>query len=132
MSADLADLDNLPERFAQAWNRHDVEALFESFAPDADFIDTDGMLWHGRESIAAQHDRLLRGKLAGSMLRFRTVKVRKVSRASAIVFGIWSMTGHAGDSPSSLPVRTGLWVFVLSRSGGAWSIVASQATEIPR
>lgn len=132
MSADLAALDSLPERFAQAWNRRDVDALFESFAPDADFIDTDGMLWHGRESIAAQHERLLRGKLAGSILRFRTVKVRKLSRAGAVVYGIWSMTGHESDALTSLPVRTGLWVFVLARSAGNWSIVASQATDIPR
>lgn len=132
MSIDRLELESLPERFEQAWNRHDVDALFEAFAPDADFIDTDGMLWHGRESIAARHEALFRDALSGSILRFRTVKVRKLSRTSAVVYGIWSMTGHAGDSPSTLPVRTGLWVFVLARTGGTWSIVASQATEILR
>lgn len=124
-------LDSLTERFAQAWNAHDVAALGAVFDEDADFVDPSGNIWHGGAAIAAEHRRLFRGPLAQSSLRCQVAKARMLSRTSGIMYGIWSMTGHTDERARYLPVRTGLWLFVVRRASGGWRIVCAQITDMP-
>jgi uncharacterized protein (TIGR02246 family) len=124
-------LDAVTERFAQAWNERDVAALGEVFAEDADYVDPSGNLWHGRASITAEHRRLFRGPLAHSALRVRVAKVRMVSRSSALIYSLWSMTGHNGEPRHTLPLRTGFGLFAVVRANGVWSIIGAHITDSP-
>jgi hypothetical protein len=46
---------NVVAAFAVTWNRHDLDAFGKLFAPDTDFVNVNGQLWTGRQSIQAQH-----------------------------------------------------------------------------
>src|SRR5262245_50777831 len=42
-------------RFAEAWNRHDMDAFGTLFARNADFVNVSGQLWKGRKEIQRRH-----------------------------------------------------------------------------
>jgi Domain of unknown function (DUF4440) len=52
---DAKDVRSVVAEFATTWNRHDLDAFGNLFAPDADFVNVAGSLWIGRQSIQAQH-----------------------------------------------------------------------------
>lgn len=131
MNSIRTTLDSLAERFTQAWNARDIAALRGVFAEDADFVDPSGNIWHGGAAIAGEHRRLFRGALAHSSLRCQIAKVRMLSRTTATIHGIWSMTGHTGERERFLPLRTGLWLFVVRREDAVWRIVCAQITDVP-
>jgi len=85
----------------------------------------------GRAAIAAEHRRLFHGALAQSNLRVQIAKVRMLSRTTALIHGIWSMTGHAVQQARYLPVRTGLSLFVARRANGVWVIVCAHVADVP-
>lgn len=131
MESPRAELESLAAAFARAWNERDVSALSTAFAQDADFIDSDGTMWHGRANIAAEQRRLF-GKLPlQTKLRVQVAKVRDLAPAAGVIHVIWSMTGHPEESAQHLPVRTGLWLFVVTRAVTGWEIVCSQITDVP-
>lgn len=41
--------------FADAWNRHDMEAFEALFAPDSEFVNVTGQWWKGHEEIRRNH-----------------------------------------------------------------------------
>src|SRR5271170_5188561 len=52
---DAEDARNVVAGFATTWNRHDLDAFGQLFAPDAEFVNVAGVLWKGRQSIQANH-----------------------------------------------------------------------------
>ena len=42
-------------RFAEAWNRHDMDAFGALFTRDADFVNVTGQLWKGRQEGGMQN-----------------------------------------------------------------------------
>ncbi len=50
------DVAKVAFAFAEAWNRHDMQALFGGlYTEDADFVNVLGMWWKGRERIEREH-----------------------------------------------------------------------------
>lgn len=131
MSSTRTALDSLTRNFAEAWNARDIAALRDVFAEDADLVDPSGNIWHGRTAIAAEHRRLFRGAMAHSSLRFQVAKLRMLTRTTALIHGIWSMTGHVREGAEYLPVRTGLWLFVAMRATAGWRVVCAQINDVP-
>src|SRR5690348_11931528 len=54
-SSDTDAVTKAVNAFAEAWNRHDMQAFGALFAPDADFVNVTGQLWRGRMEIQRRH-----------------------------------------------------------------------------
>jgi ketosteroid isomerase-like protein len=138
------------QSYADAWNRHDMDALGQLFAADADFVNAAGYRWTGREAIQKNHaymhgtiaadDRsgvtaLLErhGAFRESTFAFTNLDVKSPTPNVAIAYATWRLTGHAasGTAGTTEP-RTGIMTFVLSRNGDLWKISAGQNTETAR
>ena len=131
--------------FADAWNRHDMDALGRLFAPDADFVNVAAAWWKGRTTIvrnhAFAHGTISRSDTAGlgsparvygifqhSTMTFTAIAVRFARPDLAVAHVSWRLTG---DTRTPAP-RTGLLTFVLVPVDGQWQIEAAQNTEIHR
>jgi ketosteroid isomerase-like protein len=142
---DTKDVKDVVSGFATTWNRHDLNAFGQLFAPDADFINVAGALWTGRQSIQAQHayshgvipanspgfgeeDRRYYGIFKNSTLKFAQIDVRMLDKGVAIAHVNWELLG---DERSQNP-RRGVFLFVLTRQNVGWQIAAAQNTEIKR
>lgn len=142
---DVAPIRHTVAMFADAWNRHDMKAFGQLFAPDADFVNVQGVWWKGRAEIELHHayshgtiskseaatlNPQLRhyGMFRHSTMAFQSITVRLIRPDLAIAHVSWRLTG---DSRTTV-ARTGMLTFVLAPTNGRWLIVAAQNTEIHR
>jgi ketosteroid isomerase-like protein len=133
--------------YADAWNKHDMNALGQLFAPDADFVNVAGQRWKGREVLQKNHAymhgtiaadersdvtglRERHGAFSESTFTFTNIDVRLLTTNVAIAHATWRLTGHtASGTTATTQPRTGIMVFVLVRNGDPWKIATSQNTE---
>ena len=130
-------------RFAETWNRHDMDAFGALFTADADFVNVTGQLWKGRKEIqrrhAYTHGAIPRdavpeaapasyGIFKSSTYQFDRIDVRMARPNLAIAHGAWTMRG---DARTAEP-RHGMMTFTIIRDGDNWLYEAVQNTEINR
>lgn len=141
---DTDDVRKVCERFATAWNHHDMEEFGKLFAPDADFVNVIGILMKGRQEIQMHHawshgaipkttqvpgtKAANYGIFKDSTMKFEAADVRFLRKDVALAHVKWRLLG---DSRNSTP-RQGVFLFVLAHGKNGWQIASAQNTEINR
>ncbi len=118
------------DRFEDSWNRHDMRAFAGLFAEDADFVNVFGTWWTGRDAIERAHAGAHATIFKDSRLSIERNETRFVGPDAAVVRSLWRMTGQVDPKGAAVPPRAGILINVLRRAGDAWTIVASQNTDI--
>jgi len=118
------------EAFADCWNKHDMNAFAELFAPEAEFVNVVGLWWKGREEIRAAHQFSHQTLFKGSRLSLAEVTTRFPTPEIAIARCRWQLVGHVTPEGVPLPERTGVLLNVLHRREGKWLIIDSQNTDL--
>jgi len=143
-SSDEEAVRKVVNGFAEAWNRHDMNAFGALFSPDADFVAVRGTHWKGRESIQLNHafthgaipadsvgvtlPKEAYGIFKTSNLTFKQVDVRFLREDVAVAH---VQTELLGDAHTKAPRHT-LLVMILTKENGRWLIAVAQNTEINR
>ncbi len=128
--AAIAEVTQVINAFAKCWNRHDMDAFAELFAPDAEFVNVVGLWWKGREEIRKAHQFAHETMFKHSRLSISDTSVRFPVPSIAIARSRWVFEGHVSPDGSALPARSGILVNVLAGATGAWLIIDSQNTDI--
>jgi uncharacterized protein (TIGR02246 family) len=117
--------------FVDAWNAHDISALGDLFADDADFVDVFGNWFKGRaafEQVLAERHRSV---FAKSRFTRKDVAVRWASPALAIVHAVIELAGATGPDGQPLPPALGVMSYVMNQQGPQrWRILAFQNTAV--
>jgi uncharacterized protein (TIGR02246 family) len=116
--------------FADAWNRHDMEAFSALFAEDADFVNVRGARWIGRRAIREAHAASHATVFKESRLAMAETTVRFPGADVAVARTVWKLIGHTSRDGQPAAERTGILTNVLARRDGRWEIVVSQNTDI--
>ncbi|HYQ82371.1 MAG TPA: SgcJ/EcaC family oxidoreductase [Anaeromyxobacteraceae bacterium] len=124
------DPERVPQRFAEAWNRHDMEAFASLFAEHADFVNVIGLHWRGREEIRRAHAEIHATRMKSSHLAILSTSVRALRPDVALVHATWELVGDTGLEGRPLPPRRGVLSFLATKDGGRWAIEAAQNTDI--
>jgi len=130
MSTPTAEVERVVAAFAEAWNRHDMEAFAELFAADAEFVNVVGMWWKGRAEIKAAHEFTHSTMFKSSRLTILETTVRFPAPLLAIARSRWLLENHVSPDGEPLPARNGVLVNVLALRDGRWSIIDAQNTDI--
>lgn len=130
MSNAIAEVTQVVHAFAECWNRHDMNAFAELFAPDAEFVNVVGLWWKGRDEIRKAHEFTHATMFKNSRLTITDLSIRFPEAGIAIARSRWVLEGHVSPEGTPLPPRSGILLNVLARSSGAWSIIDSQNTDI--
>ena len=130
MSDPIAEVTQVVQAFAECWNRHDMNAFAQLFAPDAEFVNVVGLWWKGRAEIKRAHEFTHVTMFKNSRLTIADVSVRFPVEGIAIARCRWVLEGHVSPEGAALPARNGILLNVLSRSPAGWSIIDSQNTDI--
>ena len=123
--ADVVDL------FIDAWNAHDMSALGDLFADDADFIDVFGNWFKGRaafEQVLAERHRSV---FQESRFTRKDVAVRRMSPGLAIVHAVIELAGATSLNGQPLAPALGVMSYLIERQGpDRWRILAFQNTAV--
>lgn len=130
MSNETASVSAVVSAFSETWNRHDMVAFGELFAPDAQFVNVVGMWWKGRQEIQGAHEFTHSTMFKDSKLTISATEVRFPSPQIAIARSNWHLEGHVSPEGGSLPPRDGILVNVLAQSSDGWKIIDTQNTDI--
>jgi len=129
-----ASLRKLVDEQTEAWNRHDAAAWSKSFAPDAEFINIMGTIFDGRDEIQKRHAFLFTSVFKDSRTEVKVRKMRLVDPNVAVVDTDHVVTGYTGLPPGVQATEQGVlrtrMRYVMKQSGGTWSIVAGQNTDV--
>ena len=115
--------------FVRAWNVHDMDALADLFAKDADFVNVLGMRMRGREEIRQIHIRVHRTVFKDSTLNENSTSVKFLNPDVAVAHMSWTLTGHLTPEMKPGPQRDGILSFVAKSDGNNWMIHAAQNTD---
>ncbi len=126
---DRAALDAIATAFTDSWNRHDMKAFADLFAPDADFVNVVGMWWKTRDEIGAAHAHGHATFFRDSRLVGETQSVKFLGPDVATVHVVWELSGQREPDGSTGQPRRGILLFVLRRQGGRWLIHTAQNTD---
>lgn len=130
MSAEVAEVNLVVTAFAEAWNRHDMNAFAELFAEDAEFVNVVGIWWKGRPQIKGAHEFTHQTMFKNSRLSIQEIATRFPAPCIAISRCRWILEGHVSPEGQDLPPRTGILVNTLQKISGSWRIIDSQNTDV--
>jgi len=130
MTTDASEVTRIVDVFAEAWNRHDMEAFAQLFAADAEFVNVVGLWWQGRTQIKEAHELTHATIFKNSHLTIIETSVRFPSPRFSIARSRWQLEGHVSPDGQPLPSRTGILVNVLTFDGDNWIIIDSQNTDV--
>jgi uncharacterized protein (TIGR02246 family) len=129
-SRDEATVVAIPQGFADAWNRHDMDAMAALFAVDADFVNVIGQRWIGRQEIKRAHAAAHAAIFRKSHLVVRHTSVRFLTPDVAVIRFQCKLTGEVDGAGHEQPPRYTLPTFIATRSAEGWLIAVAQNTNI--
>jgi uncharacterized protein (TIGR02246 family) len=116
-SGDEKALQEQNEAFVAAFNRGDIKAVAEAYAPDADFLSAQGQRVKGRDELEKYFANGF-AKSKGLKLKHSDSSVHFLKPDVAVADGTWEITGR----PEGNPAR-GHYTAILMKRDGQWLIV---------
>jgi uncharacterized protein (TIGR02246 family) len=127
---DEAAIRSAAQGWQDAWNRHDMTALHDLFADDADLVTVSGLRWTGRDRIEREHARLHDFQFKGSVWTNLGVDVRALAPGVALAHIRWAMRGDRDADGAPRAPREALFTWVLVQRSGEWRIGAAHNTNV--
>lgn len=125
-TADEQAVQDLPQAFSAAFNKHDGHLLAQIMAEDVDFVTVGAMWLHGRPDFEKYHTHLLTGRFHGIKMEVLRVAVRFLRPDIALVHWGWTASGDKNPDGTARKRRYGMMTTVAEKRNGSWLVVASQ------
>jgi uncharacterized protein (TIGR02246 family) len=113
----------ISERFAAAWNAHDMQAFAALFHPDASFVNRFGTYWRGVDAIVAGHRPIHETIYKDSTLTNDKPDIDLISDDAAILH-FWSRLSAGAAHPAGPHKVDTMILAVVTRRDGTWRIQA--------
>jgi ketosteroid isomerase-like protein len=105
-----------------AWNRGDLDAFMQTYAPVDDLrFASGGNVTYGWKSTLARYQQRYPDRAAMGTLAFSELTVTQLSPDAALLFGRWQLT-RAHDQPH------GLFTLLIRRTPAGWKIFADHTS----
>jgi uncharacterized protein (TIGR02246 family) len=124
--------EDVPRRFAEAWNARDADALAALFEPDAEFVNVTGLWWHDREAIRRAHAYGLARLFPDSLLEVELLRCKELADGVAVVHARMRLSGQSPVAGVAQPgVRRTVFSFAVRRGAdGAWRCASAHNTDV--
>lgn len=126
--------EDIPVRFAEAWNERDANKLAALFDEDAEFVNVVGIWWHNRKDIYKAHEYGLRVIFKDSHLARGKTTVKYLSDSIAVVHSRFRLKNQTPLDDSEPGQRQTIFSFVAHRvegdRGKTWSCASAHNTDI--
>ncbi|WP_230530583.1 SgcJ/EcaC family oxidoreductase [Microvirga roseola] len=123
-------LEEIPDAFMEAWNRHDMNTLAGLFAEDAHFVNVVGMWWTSRAEIAAAHEATHATLFRDSQLSGVLAAMTPLAPGVAALHVTWTLEGQLEPDGSRGGIRRGILLLIATEAADGWTIRVAQNTDI--
>lgn len=129
-SEDELAIQQVENRWQDAWNRHDMVALSSLFTDDADFVQVNGRRWIGPAEIRKNHTLVHEMMFKDSVWTNLKLDIRFLKPDVAIAHQTWGLRGDKNPDGTPRTPREGLFTQVFVKRAGHWLITAAHNTNI--
>lgn len=129
LKAQPARVESLVEAFVSAWNNHDAKAFGEMFSDDVHWVTASGARVKGRADVES-----FLGKEHLTWARTTTmaasdIEAKPLGQDLAVVLFRWKIVGAGRPGATAAPAYEGNTLFVGTKQGNRWTIVAGQVSN---
>jgi uncharacterized protein (TIGR02246 family) len=124
---DRREIEQIFERWQNAWNTHDMHAFAQLSHEDATWIVWTGRVWQGRQAIEDGHEEAHQTFFRESTQMSRPVEISLVGPGVAVARSLTTLTG---DSRQAGETIHGYKLLVLTQRDGVWRILYGQNTRL--
>ena len=117
------EIRQIPQSLTLAWEQADAKAMASLFADDADLVIPSGDVLSGRPAIQSFYQSVFEHGYKGSHAGAEVKRVR-VAGSTAIVDGVWSITGARDAQGAPRASEQGLFTAILQKQAGQWRVTA--------
>ena len=114
---------DIPARFQDAWNAHDMDAFGRLFHADASFVNRFATYWRGVDAIVAGHKRIHSSVYSDSVLTCDAPDLDTISDTAAILH-FWTRLSAGAAHPAGQHQVDTLIMAVATLRDGEWRIQA--------
>ena len=82
MSADQQEIQTVIGGYRNAWNRHDMKAMADLFADEAEWVNIVGMHWPGKRGVVGGHEAYHRTFFRETEIELADVAIRPIAPGS--------------------------------------------------
>ena len=131
---DASAIRRLEQSWCTSWNRHNVRALANLLAPDADFVTVGGSWLRGRKEFRQHHALYHSTLFKHTSFTVTGTTIRFLGSDLTLTHVKWRLSGESDLDGTPMKPRRGIFTQVLLRSNGRWYILASHNTNrvLPR
>ena len=120
----------LAERWAEAWNAHDMEAAARLVTADVEFVTVAGRWLRGRGEFLAHHRQIHAMQMRDSRWTNLAIGARAIRNDLALVHLEWAIAGDRDPDGTPRQPREGLFTWLAAREGEAWRIAAAHNADL--
>jgi uncharacterized protein (TIGR02246 family) len=120
----------LVEAWARAWNAHDMRAAAALVDPDVDFVTVGGRWLRGRDEFLRHHEAIHQRHLQETTWTTVGSSLRPLHATLVLVHHEWTITGEQDSTGTRRPPRSGIFTWVVTRTGTGWLIAAAHNTNL--
>lgn len=127
---DRQAIKDVASKYEKAWNEHDMDAMFDLFTEDSDWVNIVGMHWVGRADSKKAHQIFHATMFKDTPLKIDEIIIRKITNDTAVAVLTISMGDFAtpaGDMIKNSKDRMSLF---LVKQKGRWLIAHGHNTAI--
>jgi uncharacterized protein (TIGR02246 family) len=126
---DAASIRRLEQSWCNAWNSHNMRALANLLANDADFVTVGGTWLRGRKEFRQYTALYHATSFKHSTFTVTGTTIRFLGSELALTHVKWRMAGDFDPDGTPRKPRRGIFTRVLLKSEGRWRILASHNTN---
>jgi uncharacterized protein (TIGR02246 family) len=120
----------LVNRWCQAWNAHDMDALAALVTDDVAFVTVSGNRLLGREEFRRHHQNIHQDQMRESTWQTLAWEWRHLPAALLLVHVEWTIDGDRDPDGAPRPRRFGLFTWLLALTNENCSILAAHNTDL--
>lgn len=123
-------IEALIEAWARAWNAHDMPAAARLVVDDVDFVTVAGRWLKGREEFFRHHQDIHQRHMLRTTWATVGYTLRPLRDDLVLAHQEWTISGECDSDGMSRPPRSGIFTWVVTRSGNTWLIAAAHNTNL--
>ena len=116
--------------FETGWNSHDMDAMFQAFAPDVEFVNVVGMYWRGLPDVKRAHQLMHEAAFKATSNHIEDMQVRLVAPDAAVAVVRWRKGATPMPDGSVRPEGRDVMSMFFAKRDGRWLVLSAHNTPI--